>query len=40
MDDTGDKREDLKSKDPELEKNIREKFEAGECFLVCVLSVS
>merc|ERR1712106_504133 len=38
MDDTGDKREDLKSKDPELEKEIREKFEAGECFFVVVLT--
>jgi len=38
MDDTGNKREDLKSNDPELEKEIREKFEAGECFIVCVLS--
>ena len=40
MDDTGDTRDDLKSNDPELEKEIRDKVEAGEDALVCVLSVS
>merc|ERR1712106_1221500 len=38
MDDTGDTRDDLKSNDPELEKEIRDKVEAGEDALVCVLS--
>merc|ERR1711892_362641 len=38
MDDTVDTRDDLKSNDPELEKEIRDKVEAGEDALVCVLS--
>jgi len=37
MDDTGETRDDLKPLDPELEKQIRDKVEAGEDALVCVL---
>jgi len=37
MDDTGETRDDLKSHDSEIEKQIREKIDAGEDALVCVL---
>merc|ERR1712227_800732 len=37
MDDTGETRDDLKPLEPELEKQIREKVDAGEDALVCVL---
>merc|ERR1711981_533982 len=37
MDDTGETRDDLKPLDPDLEKQMREKVEAGEDALVCVL---
>lgn len=37
MDDTGETRDDLKSHDQEIEKQIREKIDAGEDALVCVL---
>jgi len=37
MDDTGETRDDLKSHDAEIEKQIREKIDAGEDALVCVL---
>ena len=40
MDDTGETRDDLKPLDPELEKQIRDKVEAGEDALVCVLKVT
>ena len=39
MDDTGETRDDLKPLEPELEKQIREKVDAGEDALVCVLKV-
>merc|ERR1712060_882149 len=38
MDDTGETRDDLKPTDPDLEKEIRDKVEAGEDALVCVLA--
>merc|ERR1712135_168205 len=37
MDDTGETRDDLKPLEPEVEKQIREKVDAGEDALVCVL---
>jgi len=37
MDDNGDTRDDLKPLEPELEKQIREKVDAGKDALVCVL---
>jgi len=36
MDDTGETRDDLKPHEPELEKQICEKVEAGEDALICV----
>merc|ERR1712055_344164 len=37
MDDTGETRDDLQATDPEVNKQIREKCDAGEDALICVL---
>ena len=40
MDDNGETRDDLQATDPEVAKQIREKVDAGEDALVCVLKVT
>ena len=40
MDDNGETRDDLQATDPEVNKQIREKVDAGEDALVCVLKVT
>ena len=40
MDDAGETRDDLRATDEEVAKQIRDKVDAGEDALVCVLKVS
>ena len=40
MDDAGETRDDLRATDDEVAKQIRDKVDAGEDALVCVLKVS